>query len=216
MEQGKINPRNGLRALIDELYSRMSRVGSSQAQLSALGNYVSLIDQQAADTANHPLNYTFAAIVVRPMASGIFRVDFSANWVDATAGENVTWQILAVSAANPPDPITITGGGGSVAAIGSAADATSQGQVSAAIGVPLTISNISAGKVMDSKTLWSLGSGEFQAVSMGGLFHSNGNSLPKVPFTLGVDCVFFATVTAAGGPFSGLVTLLSVQEQPLP
>jgi hypothetical protein len=180
-------------------------------QLSALGNYVSIVNAFAADTAAGPSNYIIAAIVIKPKATGIFRVNVDLSWSDPNDVE-VQWSLLAAEASVTADPITLTGGT-PAAIFGSQADATSLGEITVAPFTPIALVNAAAPVTLAERTF--IATGTTQGFDINGIFSNAGAGTTKVPFTGGVDCVFYLQVSADAGAIGGLKLQFTVQEEPV-
>jgi len=199
--------------------------GGGLGLLNALGNYASIVNATPAATPAGPTSYTVAAIVVKPQSSGIFRVNVDIGWFDSGIGDQITWSLLAAEADPTSSNITLTGGT-PAAIVGSTADASTTGQVTAGSApIGLVNANPTLFVLLSSKQSESeTGSGQQQNFDVNGIFSNAGAGTTKVPvpFTLGVDCVFYLQVNTTNGegpgvgPIANMKLQFTVQENPLP
>lgn len=111
MEQSKTNPNHGLRALIDELYARVSRVASAAASGKKLSfaNDINMVAVPVAPAAVAP----YDAPAYTPSTTGFLRVDSRMSVLSVNPSEAVIYSMRLGGAIDATAPVAIrTSGAG--------------------------------------------------------------------------------------------------------
>jgi hypothetical protein len=185
--------------------------GESGGGGGAGGNYAAIDRGAPANSSVGPATFVVAAIVLTPVASGMFRIVGNLGGTDSSS-EVVTLTLLAAEQAVAGTPITLTGGTAAAQIGNGATPVTSLGETSTVAGTGIGIVGGGVAKTLATKTVQAVGTDPIE-LSISGLFTFSTGGVTKTPFVLDETCVLYLAVTAAAGTISAMNCDFSAQEQ---